>query len=218
MRIVACVAVTAGSNPTGYFQLDDGRTIHEVSIPLLKAHGVLENADEVETFRGEFYREQAYSLQGVEAISTLSEGMIYRLIEGDGIIAGKEFDIDDFEVPEGVKFIGRAGFQGLTCLKRVIIPSSVETIEDDAFNGCVNLKEVKFSKGLKTIGHRAFANTGLCPENPLVIPDTVENISMKNPFPASAKYVFISYDMNSNCRRALTRCGLQLRSSSRYGY
>ena len=68
-----------GSNPTGYFQLDDGRT-HEVSIPLLKAHGVLENADEVETFRGEFYREQAYSLQGVEAISTLSEGMIYRLL------------------------------------------------------------------------------------------------------------------------------------------
>ncbi|NMA23555.1 MAG: hypothetical protein GX938_08650, partial [Spirochaetales bacterium] len=104
MRIVACVAATAGSNPTAYFQLDDGRVIHEVSLKLLKAHGILENIEDVETLRGEFYREQAYSLQGAEAISTLSEGMTYRIIEGDGIIAGKEFDIDDFEIPEGIKF------------------------------------------------------------------------------------------------------------------
>ena len=218
MRIVSCVSVSTGSNPTGYFQLDDGRVIHEASISLLKAHGILENADEIETFRGEFYREQAYSLQGAEAISMLSEGLTYQIIEGDGIVAGKEFNIEDFEIPEGVKFVGRGGFQGITCLKRLVIPSSVETIEEDSFNGCTNLVEVKFSRGLKTINHRAFANTGLKPEYPLVIPETVESISLKNPFPKSAKFAFISYEMESNCRRALTRCGLTLRNASRYGY
>jgi len=218
MRITACVGVNTGIKPTGYFTLDDGRTIHEASIPLLRAHGLLENADDVETFRGEFYREQAYSLQGAEAIAILSEENTYKVIEGDGLIAGKEFAIDDFEVPEGIKFIGRGGFQGLLCLKTLVIPSSVEVIEEDAFNGCRNLTKVTFKKGIKTLQHRAFANTSLEADS-VTLPDTVESISMKDVFPSCLRRIYVSNQMSSECRRALARCNLTvLDPYSRYRY
>ena len=218
MRIVACVNMTTGANPVGYFELEDGRKIHEVSLPLLEAHGIITNLDELETLRGEFYRELAYSVQGAEAIATLSEGTMYRVVNGDTIVAGKEFAMEEFEVPEGIKRIGKGGFQGILSIKNLILPSSVEVIEEDAFNGCKNLEEIKFSRGLKTIGHRAFAGTNLKPTHPLIIPNTVESISTKDVFPKSAQVAYISYELNSSCRRALTRCGLTLRNADRLGY
>lgn len=213
MRITGCVGVISGANPMGYFSLDDGRIVHEVSIPILKAFG-LENADEIETFRGEFYREQAYSLQGAEAIAVLSEDNVYRLLKGDGIAAGKEFCLTEFEVPEGIKFIGKGGFQGLQCLQTLILPSSVEVIEEDAFNGCTNLTSVTFKRGLKAIHHRAFANTALAPYS-VTLPDTVESISQRNAFPSCLKTIYVDYDMPAECRKALSRCGLTVSNKRR---
>lgn len=213
MRITACVGVNTGVNPTGYFSLDDGRTIHEASIPILTAHGVLENADEIETFRGEFYREQAYSLEGANAIAILSEETTYKIIEGDGIVAGKEFCLDEFEIPEGVKFVGKGGFQGLDCLVTLIVSSSVETIEEDAFNGCRNLKKVIFKKGLKNIQHRAFANTALAVGS-VSLPDTIESVSTKNVFPKCTAVVYVDYNMSAECRRAIGRSGVTVRNGN----
>lgn len=212
MRLVSCVGISTGATPTGYFELDDGRVIHEVSIKLLEAHGELENADDIETLRGEFYREQAYSLQGAEAIAILSEESIYKVINGDGIIAGKNFDMEEFEIPEGIKFIAKGGFQGFKCLKSLVIPSSVETIEEDAFNGCSNLTSVTFNKGLRTIQHRAFANTKLY--GSITLPDTVDSISMKAVFPRTLSTIYVDYDMSAECRRALARCDVTVRNTS----
>ena len=212
MRITACVNVSTGANPTGYFTLDDGRTIHESSMAILKAHGLLENGDEIETFRGEFYRELAYSLDGANAVAILSEETIYKIIKGDGIIAGKEFTLDEFEIPEGVKFVGKGGFQGLVCLKTLVIPSSVEVIEEDAFNGCLNLTRVTFRKGLRTLQHRAFANTAL-EVGSVSLPDTLDSISTRNVFPKSLQVVYVDYDMSAECRRALGRSGITVANS-----
>lgn len=212
MRITECVSVTTGANPTSYFRLDDGRVIHETSIELLVAYGLLENADEIETFRGEYFREMAYSLQGAEAIATLSEGSLYQVIEDDGIIAGKAFDLGEFEIPEGIKFVGKGGFQGLTCLTKIVIPSSVEVIEEDAFNGCSNLRTVVFNEGLRVLQHRAFANTNIEPDT-LRLPNTIESISRRNVFPQSTRYVYVSPLIPSECRRALTHCGLLVKNN-----
>lgn len=48
------------------------------------------------------------------------------------------------------------GFQGRTAVIGIAFPDSLETIEKDAFSGNNYLLEVKFGKGLKTIGEKAF--------------------------------------------------------------
>ena len=46
---------------------------------------------------------------------------------------------------------------------RVVVPRSVEKIEDSVFEDCTNLKEVVFEEGskLRTIGDKCFYSTGL---------------------------------------------------------
>jgi predicted small lipoprotein YifL len=87
-------------------------------------------------------------------------------------------------IPEGVKFIGDAAFQGcaqleIVCFKgnsvtkteksafhmctklsTVNLPDSVTEIGEMAFAGCSNLKQLKFPTNLKTISGAAFYQTG----------------------------------------------------------
>ena len=60
---------------------------------------------------------------------------------------------------ERLKIIGLETFHS-SKLKRIIIPKSVEEIQDNAFEYCKNLKEVVFEAGsaLKKIGDCAFCN------------------------------------------------------------
>lgn len=66
-----------------------------------------------------------------------------------------------YTIPEGVDVITRSAFANSN-LSRVVIPSSVTTIEAEAFANCLNLSSVVFSnptaKGSLTIGDRAFMN------------------------------------------------------------
>ncbi len=58
--------------------------------------------------------------------------------------------------------------------QKVIIPSSVEEIEEEAFCDCRDLKEVQFTDGLKTIGLRAFMG---CEKLEVVfLPFSVQNV------------------------------------------
>lgn len=61
-------------------------------------------------------------------------------------------------------------YRGSLTLQSIDIPPSVKMIEDNAFDGCKHLKQVEFYDGLRSIGKRAFAYTGL--EN-VVIPSSV---------------------------------------------
>ena len=63
-----------------------------------------------------------------------------------------------FIVPDGVTSIGMLACR--TCSKQltdVIMPDSVITINHAAFAGCINLKSVKFSENLQSIGNNAFS-------------------------------------------------------------
>lgn len=201
MRITAC------PHPS-YFVID-GRIIHESSLAALSTRGILENPEDVEKFRGEFLREQAYSLEGAKAVAALTENAFYRIDSEAGIYAGKEFQYADFEIPEGVKIIRKSSFRGLTCLTSVTFSDSVEVVEEDAFNGCVNLREVTFNYGLKTIQHRAFIGTAL--SEPLYLPASVASISPRNVFPSTPRYVIVDRSISGECMAALRRCGLCVR-------
>lgn len=62
---------------------------------------------------------------------------------------------------EGIIYIGKNAFSGCEKLHQVVLPISVEEIEDSAFKNCSNLRSVSLPMTLKTIGSDAFKGTGL---------------------------------------------------------
>ena len=97
----------------------------------------------------------------------------------------KEIDLSKCEKLETIGAGAFDALRGCTSLETVILPSSLKTIEGNAFRGCTNLKEIDLSKceKLETIGAGAFDKTGLIE---IVIPDTVENIG-NNAFSCNEK-------------------------------
>ena len=71
---------------------------------------------------------------------------------------------------EGIVCIGRNAFSGCDKLHQVVLPISIEEIDDYAFENCGNLKSVSLPGALKTIGNEAFKGTGL---RTIAIPESV---------------------------------------------
>ena len=97
------------------------------------------------------------------------------LIVGDGILVGYKGEGGNIAIPADVKTIGAGCFMGNQTITGVIIPENVMKIGEDAFNSCVNLKQVKLSDGLEVIEDRAFKNSGI---EEVRIPATVKNIGI----------------------------------------
>ncbi len=70
---------------------------------------------------------------------------------------GNKF-IKEVIIPEGVESIGPYAFANLTALERVVLPSTLETIEYGAFFGCKSLTEVVGLEHVKLINKYAFQN------------------------------------------------------------
>ncbi|MCR4572539.1 MAG: leucine-rich repeat protein, partial [Lentisphaeria bacterium] len=81
--------------------------------------------------------------------------------------------ITDYEIPEGIVFIGVSAFLKCSQLRSVKIPSSVKVIKGSAFEQCLNLCNVYFSEGLERIESSAFEG---CPIHRLDLPNTLLNI------------------------------------------
>jgi hypothetical protein len=83
------------------------------------------------------------------------------------------------EIPETVDGytvtrIYKSAFAYQTSLKKVTIPSTVQSIDEYAFSGCTNLKTVTFSEGLISIGYYAFESCSYLRTADL--PSTLEEI------------------------------------------
>lgn len=73
-----------------------------------------------------------------------------------------------------VTSIDNGAFKGNKDIKEIQIGNNVKTIGDSAFEGCTNLKKVKFTSGLKKVGKNAFK--GCTKLKSAKLPGTVTNI------------------------------------------
>lgn len=95
------------------------------------------------------------------------------LIE-NGVLSLYSGEDSTVTIPDGVKTIGYAAFEGNPALSSIVIPDSVTTIEYNAFSRCTALKNVILPNSLTTIGSNAFQGcTSLTAVN---IPENVEII------------------------------------------
>lgn len=113
-------------------------------------------------------------LEGNSKYVVSDEGILYNseMTEIKGLahsVSGKII------IPDTVVSIEDSAFEGQTGITYVYIPGSVTTIPKNAFAECTGLKEVVIGDGVETISNNAFAGcTGLID---VTIPDSVESIA-----------------------------------------
>lgn len=69
--------------------------------------------------------------------------------------------ITSVQIAEGITRIGSQSFRKLTHVEVVIVPSTVTSIEANAFIGCSSLSTLTLPEGIKSIGRYAFNGTKL---------------------------------------------------------
>jgi len=109
----------------------------------------------------------------IKCISTaneLSDYMLVRMKNSKGYEA--------VFLPQGLLRIGKSALAGHTSLKSIIIPDSVEEIDDSAFNCCCELIEIRFGTNLKRIGDYAFWRMNSLTY--LLIPSNVKEIGISS--------------------------------------
>ena len=80
----------------------------------------------------------------------------------------------------------------------VSLPNSVECIDDGAFEGCTELKEIKIPNSVKTIGWLAF---GSCSIEELHIPESVTSIGLDICEPYKLNYIFVDVNNPVYCSK-----------------
>lgn len=113
----------------------------------------------------------------------------------------------------GVETIGDEAFEGCDGLISVSLPNSVKTIGDKAFNSCDNLTRVNIPTSLNAIPHQCFRN---CPKiESIEIPSSVTSIGEEaflmtergeGEDPAALKYVTFNEGLTEIGTRAFSGC------------
>ncbi len=78
------------------------------------------------------------------------------------------------EIPGGVTEIGKYAFAGNKTMTELIMPDSVVTIGENAFEKCVKLKKITFSRNLEEIKYQSFAGCKALKE--VYLPDTLRRL------------------------------------------
>lgn len=98
------------------------------------------------------------------------------LTAGDGILLAYNGADTTVQIPDGVKIIAPGVFKDHEEIDTVILPDSLVTVGEGAFEGCTSLKQVTGGTLVKKIKDRAFAG---CPLDTIRIPDQVEEIGLR---------------------------------------
>ena len=122
--------------------------------------------------------------EGYVIYSCTSDDKVVRVpkeIKGKPVIAIGERGLANLEhceaivFPDTVRYLGKTAFAIDEALKYVYLGKSIETVEDDIFNGCSSLEEVTFPEGTKSIGTLVFWGTSSIKS--ITIPASVTEIT-----------------------------------------
>lgn len=128
-------------------------------------------------YSGFSHIEDLISIEIPKNITTIDGGAIYRCNNLRSIVVAKDNPIYDSRkgcnaiietatnrlvcgcsatiIPQDVTCIGSRAFSGSN-IENIVLPSNIQTIEDNAFNSCDSLVSVTLSDSLQTIGENAF--------------------------------------------------------------
>lgn len=121
----------------------------------------------------------AISIVSVVAAVVLSVFVIYPLV---GYLYGNYapyinlYNVEEFEIKDGVTAIKDSAFSGCKDLKRVTLPDSVTSIGDHAFFKCSKLVTVNIPEGVTVIGDWVFSDCSSL--TAITIPDGVKSIGV----------------------------------------
>ena len=112
-------------------------------------------------------------------------------------------------IPNGVKKIGYAAFQGCYDLKSIIIPNSVTSFEYESFSGCSSLTSFEIPNSVTKINERTFSSChGL---TSITIPSNVKSIggdlfsSCRNLTSIVVEDNNANYDSRNNCNAIIEK-------------
>ncbi len=95
---------------------------------------------------------------------------------GKGLLLAYNGNESAVTIPEGVRIIAPGVFAEHAEIKSVVLPDSLETIGEGAFEACSGLKQVSGGANVLRIRDRAFAG---CPLETIRIPDSVEALGLR---------------------------------------
>ena len=89
--------------------------------------------------------------------------------------SSESIEIESIIIPSSVNTIGQSAFQNCTALKSIIIPNQVTKLNSNTFGGCSSLEVVKLSNSLEHIENNVFG--GCTSLKSIIIPSSVTSIS-----------------------------------------
>ena len=78
------------------------------------------------------------------------------VIESNAFDSNKE-DLKEVEFPTSIESINKSAFNGCSALVSVVLPKNLNLLGTQAFNGCTSLESVTLPDTLKSIGHSVFS-------------------------------------------------------------
>ena len=118
-------------------------------------------------------------LQLLTSFTVSSENPVYSgwgncLLKGDTVVLATGEFPREFSLPEGVRVIGENAFASAEYLKSVVLPSTLERIENGAFSACTRLTRIEIPEGVTYVGNRAFYSTEALAE--VILPESLSHI------------------------------------------
>ena len=128
----------------------------------------------------ELYQAYVYASEGDFANAVKSGLTVVVFPEGTEVIpdnyfkdSSHSYNLQKIVLPTSLKTIGNSAFYGCVKLSEIQLPNGLISIGESTFEGCVNLTEIDLPEGLLTIGKSAFKSSGL---RRIGFPNTLQTI------------------------------------------
>ena len=103
------------------------------------------------------------------------DGVLFNKDKSSIICFPKDKDLVEYNIPNGVKEVGKAAFYNCTRLNKINIPEGATALNDSAFWNCTELTSIEIPNSVKTFGEYVL---GYCTKlKTVVLPEGIDKIA-----------------------------------------